>query len=189
MLYSEDMSPPIVCFVGRSGAGKTTVLEKVVAEMKRRGLRVGVIKHDTHDFEMDKPGKDTWRLSQAGADAVAISSPSKVALIERVQEEWPLDGVVGLMAGRMDIILVEGYKRDLSRPKVEVSRAKVGGPLLCSDEELWAVVSDWRTPSSAPHFSLEDTTGVVDLLLSKIGLEVRESAAPTSDRGGANAQS
>lgn len=165
-----SLTPPIVCFVGRSGAGKTTVIESVVAELKRRGLKVGVIKHDAHDFEMDRPGKDTWRFSQAGADAVAISSPRKVALIERVEREWPLDEVVALLRERVDIVLAEGYKRDASKPKVEVSRAEIGGPLLCSDEELWAVVADWAPPTTAPRFTSSQVEDLVDLLLEKTGL-------------------
>jgi len=167
---AKGASPPIVCFVGRSGVGKTTVIESVVSELKRRGLRVGVIKHDAHDFEMDRPGKDTWRFSQAGADAVAISSPRKVALIERVEREWPLDEVVALLRQRVDIVLAEGYKRDTTKPKVEVSRAEVGGPLLCSDEELWAVVSDWAPPTKAPRFDLSQAGELVDFLLAKTRL-------------------
>jgi molybdopterin-guanine dinucleotide biosynthesis protein B len=179
---TKRTAPPIVCFVGRSGVGKTTVIESVVAELKRRGIRVGVVKHDAHDFEMDRPGKDTWRFSQAGADAVAISSPKKVALIEQVRQEWPLAEVVALLNLRVDIVLAEGYKRDTTMPKVEVSRAEVGGPLLCSDEELWAVVADWAPPTTAPRFELRQVSGLVDFLLKKTGLAGGRPATASPQR-------
>jgi predicted GTPase len=71
---------PVISVVGRSGVGKTTALVPVIAEIKRRGYRLGVVKHHVHDFEIDQPGKDSWRHAQAGADAVALSAPSKMAL-------------------------------------------------------------------------------------------------------------
>ncbi len=103
-------SVPVVSFVGKSGVGKTTALELVIRELKRRGRRVGTVKHDAHGFDMDKPGKDSWRHAEAGSDAVAVSGPHKMALIRRLDEEMALDDIVRLM-GDVEIVLTEGYKR------------------------------------------------------------------------------
>ncbi len=153
----------VVCIVGKSGVGKTTFLEKLVPELKRRGYRVAVIKHDSHHFEIDRPGKDTWRLAHAGSDLVVISSPRKMALIELVAEELSLDALVSLVESRADIVLAEGYKRS-DRPKIEVSRSELSGELLCSEHELMAIVSDRQFPFAVPHFGLDDPAGVADLL-------------------------
>src|SRR3972149_11227924 len=111
---------PVVGVVGKSNVGKTTFLEKLIAELTRRGWRVGTIKHDAHGFDIDKPGKDSWRHAQAGSRAVAISSPEKVAVIKQVSREVTLDELASLVAGEGDIVLCEGYKRS-EQPKIEVS--------------------------------------------------------------------
>jgi molybdopterin-guanine dinucleotide biosynthesis protein B len=157
---------PVISVVGRSNCGKTTYLEKLISEMKRRGYQVAVIKHDVHGFEMDKPGKDTWRHAQAGADIVCISSPQKMAMIKKVDEELSLDEVVSHIAG-VDIIFTEGYKRE-SKKKIEIFRKLVCDTPLCSKEELLAVVSDTRLYEDIPHFSLEDPTPMADFLVAEV---------------------
>ncbi|HUU81381.1 MAG TPA: molybdopterin-guanine dinucleotide biosynthesis protein B, partial [Acidobacteriota bacterium] len=82
---------PIVLFVGSSGSGKTTLLEKLIPELTRRGLRVGTIKHDVHGFEMDQPGKDSWRHKHAGALASIISSPHQIGEVMDVDHDHSLD--------------------------------------------------------------------------------------------------
>jgi molybdopterin-guanine dinucleotide biosynthesis protein B len=154
--------PPIVSFVGKSNSGKTTLLEKVIRELKRRGYRVGTIKHDAHDFEMDRPGTDTWRHAQAGSDHVLISSPHKVASIRRVEQEMPLLELAAQMPD-VDIILTEGYKRGPA-PKIEVSRRERSTSLICSPAELIAVVSDQHFDLPIPQYGLDDAVGVADLI-------------------------
>src|SRR5512137_1070133 len=131
---------PVLSIVGKSNAGKTTLLEKLIPELKRRGYRVATVKHDAHSFEMDQPGKDTWRHRQAGADVVVISSKDKVAEIRSVDAEVPLTELAASIRG-VDIILTEGYKRGPA-PKIEVSRAAVSTELLCSAGELVAIATD-----------------------------------------------
>ena len=160
--------PPIVAVVGKSDAGKTTFLEKLIKELKRRNIKVGTIKHDVHGFEIDKPGKDTWRHSQAGADAVIISSPAKVALIKKVEEEMSLDQAAELI-NDMDIILTEGYKRS-DKPKIEINRSAHSAELLCAPGELIALVSDAEWQVGVPVFDLDDAPGVAGLLQEKYGL-------------------
>jgi molybdopterin-guanine dinucleotide biosynthesis protein B len=161
--------PPIVSVVGRSDSGKTTFLEKLIPALKARGLRVAVVKHDSHGFEMDRPGKDTWRLRQAGADAVMISAPNQMALIRSgLEREASLDELATLVGDSVDLVLTEGYKAG-NKPKVEVSRRVISdGELLCSKEELLAVVADGPRPVDVPLFGLEDASGVADLLVEYV---------------------
>jgi molybdopterin-guanine dinucleotide biosynthesis protein B len=155
-------SLPVVSLVGRSGVGKTTVLEGIIREMKRRGRRIGTVKHDTHGFSMDKPGKDTWRHAQAGSEAVVISGPRKMAMIRLLDEEMSLDEIVPLM-GNVELVLTEGYKRG-AKPKIEVSRLVCGTELLCEAEELVAVVADYPVELGVQQFGLDDAAGLCDLL-------------------------
>ena len=111
---------PSVHFVGKSGTGKTTLIESIVQKLKDRGYKVAVIKHAHHGFEMDKPGKDSWRFGQAGSDMVAISSPGRLALLERVEGELDFDQVMTRLGNRFDIVLVEGFKQT-SKVKIEVT--------------------------------------------------------------------
>jgi len=153
---------PIVSVVGKSEAGKTTLLEKLIAELKRRGYRVAAVKHDTHGFDIDVPGKDSWRLAQAGSDSVVISSPQKVALIKGVEREMTLDEIAALLTD-VDLILTEGYRRS-DKPKIEVSRRALGSQLLCAEEELVAIAADQPFDSKVPRFDLDDAAGIADLL-------------------------
>ena len=117
------MRPPAVCFVARSGTGKTTLLELV-----RRGHRVGAVKHHAHDFDIDRPGKDSHRLAAAGSAVTVISSPDRLALVRRGSEP-SLEEILGRYFGEVDLVLVEGYKEE-TLPKIEIHRAAIGGPLL-----------------------------------------------------------
>ena len=100
---------PVLAFAAYSGTGKTTLLEKVIRTLKRRGMRVAVIKHDGHDFTIDREGKDSWRFTQAGADISIISSAAKTALVE----QRPLSfAQAAAMVHDVDLILVEGYKQE-----------------------------------------------------------------------------
>ena len=151
---------PVISFVGRSGAGKTTYLEKLVAEMKRRGFRVGVIKHDSHGFDIDHPGKDTWRHAQAGADVVCIASAEKFALIKRTTVEMTLDEVIARVDG-VDIIFVEGY-RDQGYRLVEIYRSDGTKPPLGLSDKVFAVASDVTLYPSVPHYDVNDPVPFAD---------------------------
>ncbi len=159
---SEADRIPVISMVGKSGVGKTTALVRVIRELKRRGYRIGTVKHDIHGFEMDKPGKDSWRHAEAGSDAVVVSGPRKMALIRKTQGEMELDDIVELM-GNVDLVITEGYKRG-NKPKIEVSRKELGTELLCRPEELICIMADYSVDMPVPQFDLEDAAGVVDLL-------------------------
>ena len=157
---------PAISFIGRSGVGKTTYLEKLITELKSRNYRVGVIKHDIHGFEMDRPGKDTWRHAQAGADVVCISSFEKFALIKKMQRDMPLEEIIAKIDD-VDIILVEGYKNHSAR-RVEIFRQDAGREPLNRPEDLFAVISDIPLYPGLSHFSLDNPKIFADFLLAKI---------------------
>ena len=157
---------PVISFIGRSGVGKTTYLEKLITELKSRNYRVGVIKHDIHGFEMDRPGKDTWRHAQAGADVVCISSFEKFALIKKMQRDMPLEEIIAKIDD-VDIILVEGYKNHSAR-RVEIFRQDAEREPLNRPEDLFAVISDIPLYPGLPHFSLDNPKIFADFLLAKI---------------------
>jgi len=158
------MIPAISIVAGQSNTGKTTVLCDIIKELKARGYRVCTIKHDVHGFEIDKPGKDTWKHAQAGADIVAISSPQKLAIIERVEEEYSLDDVIKKISN-VDIIITEGYKLE-NKPKLEVFRKEVSEDLFSRDDELFAIITDTPLDKDIPQFGFTEIIQAVDLIES-----------------------
>jgi molybdopterin-guanine dinucleotide biosynthesis protein MobB len=160
----DEVQIPCVSIVGKSDSGKTTLLEKLVPALRAKGYRVGTIKHDTHGFDIDHPGKDTWRHKQAGACTVAISSPAKVAVIKDVDSEQELDSLASKYFQDVDIILTEGYKRG-TKPKIEIFRKAVHSePLSKAGDNLVALVSDTPLDLGVPRFELDDIQGLADLV-------------------------
>jgi len=158
---------PIISIVGKSDSGKTTLIEKIVPELIRRGYRVTTVKHDLHGFEIDKEGKDSWRHKRAGAHGVIISSPQKVALIRDVEKDMSLEELRDSLGGDTDIILSEGFKSD-AQPKVEVFREEEHGKLLCTKEDnLIAIASNRPFDIGVPCLDIDDVKGIVDLIESK----------------------
>ena len=146
--------PPVICIVGRSQTGKTTLIEKLIPLLIQRGFRIGTVKHSHHIFDFDKIGKDSWRHKDAGAETVLVSSPGKIALFKNDQQ-GTLDGLLNYFRD-MDLVITEGYKR-AKKPKIEVVRAaRHSEPLLKSDKDLVAVVSDTQTDVDVPKFGLDD---------------------------------
>ena len=160
---SNDAIIKVVSVIGNSDSGKTTLLEKVIAELKHRGYRVGVIKHTYRDCEIDQPGKDTWRYTQAGSNIVALSSPAQLAIIEHLDRESGLADIVGLLEGKVDIILTEGYK-DSATAKVLV-RGNEGQAVPSFTGESLAIVSPSVAPNGVMHFAHEDVARIVDLMI------------------------
>jgi molybdopterin-guanine dinucleotide biosynthesis protein MobB len=159
-----------VSFVAKSGTGKTTLLEKVIAELKKSGWRVGVIKHDAHRFDIDHPGKDSYRLAAAGADTMLISSPEKLALIKKHDASPPIRELIATYFGDVDIVLTEGFKQgDL--PKIEVNRSERSSTLICRGEShdptLIAIASDAKLEVDVPLFDLNDATGIARFIVAK----------------------
>jgi len=153
---------PIVSIVGRSDTGKTTLVKKLIGELKSRGYRVATIKHASKSATLDKPDKDSWHHIQAGSEATVIASPDKVVLIKPVAKEPTLDEIVPLFGEDYDIILAEGFKRG-DAPKIEVHRREIG-PLLGDIKKLIAIVSDEPVETEIRQFSPQDIKGLADLL-------------------------
>jgi molybdopterin-guanine dinucleotide biosynthesis protein B len=158
----------MISIVGYADAGKTTLIEKLVPELKKRGYRVGTIKHAVHESNLDTRGKDSWRHFAAGADTVVVSSAEKIAMIQK-REKAPKDshaelaGLETFFSG-MDIVFAEGYK-NARKPKIEIFRSdKHDNPLSVNDEMLVALVTDADIQSRAPKFGLEEIDKLADLI-------------------------
>lgn len=159
--------PPVISIVGKSKTGKTTLLESLVAELKGRGYRVATVKHNHHDFELDRPGKDSWRYAQAGSDAVVISSPHKLALIKPQDHDASIEEILNLLGEEFDIVLIEGFRMGHA-PKIEVHRKGLKEGLLCTLEELIAIVTDEPIDADVPQFSIGDASQITDLIEARL---------------------
>ncbi len=159
-------SIPIISIVGKSNSGKTLFIEKLIPELKEAGLKVGTIKHDVHGFDIDRPGKDTWRHKQAGANLVLISSPYKIALIKDVEQDSKLDKLQEEYISDVDLILTEGYKSG-DKPKIEVFRPARHEEKLCQPEEdeILTTVINKEKEEGEEIFSSAEIKGVVKIIL------------------------
>ena len=156
--------------IGWKNSGKTSLMERLVAEITGRGFSVSTVKHVHHTVDLDQPGKDTFRHRQAGAREVVLASADRLAiLVEHRGPEPELPAVLARMAP-VDLVLVEGYKRD-AHPKVEVWRAETGHPLIQPGDSLVrAVATDAALTLPVPVLDLNDTTAVADFILREVGL-------------------
>ncbi len=154
--------PPIVSIVGKSKSGKTTLLEKLIGELKSRGYRVATVKHAPQESTFDEPGKDSWRHIEAGSQATLISSADRLVLIKPTDAEVSLEQMARLLGEDYDIILAEGFKNS-DVPKIETHR-KQAGPPLTAVKKLIAIASDEPLETKTRQFSLDDTKGLADLL-------------------------
>ncbi|OGX13049.1 MAG: molybdopterin-guanine dinucleotide biosynthesis protein B [Omnitrophica WOR_2 bacterium RIFCSPLOWO2_02_FULL_63_16] len=118
----------MVHVIGASDSGKTTLIERLIPRLRANGIRIGTVKHTHHGFEMDRPGKDSWRHVQAGADAIAVISPERAAWIMRTPDEHSIHEATSPMAGRVDLVLVEGFKHDGVHPAIRLEPSP--GPRL-----------------------------------------------------------
>ena len=157
--------------VGWKNAGKTGLMERLVSEITERGFTVSTVKHAHHTFDVDHAGKDSHRHRVAGATEVLLASRNRFALMHelRTEEEPTLDMLLKKLAP-VDLVLIEGYKRDLHH-KVEAHRAETGNPLIApGDDTVRAVASDVPLDLDRPVFDLNDTVSIADFILSEVGL-------------------
>lgn len=161
------MSTKKVAFVAKSNTGKTTLLEKVIGELKNRGYRVGVIKHDAHRFDIDHPGKDSYRLTAAGADTMLITSSEKLAFVKKHVETPSLEQLIETYFSDMDIVLTEGFKMS-TISKIELHRKERSNTLICrgehNDPNLIAVASDEPLDLDVPVLNLNDALEITDFV-------------------------
>ncbi|MEX0339308.1 MAG: molybdopterin-guanine dinucleotide biosynthesis protein B [Arenibacterium sp.] len=157
--------------VGWKNAGKTGLMERLVQEITGRGFSVSTVKHAHHSFDVDHPGKDSYRHRHAGATEVLLASRNRFALMHelRDEDEPSLESLLTHLAP-VDLILIEGYKRD-AHPKVEAHRAETGNPLIAPDDaSIRAVASDTELDLDRPVFDLNDTRAIADFILAEVGL-------------------
>ncbi|MEM9062386.1 MAG: molybdopterin-guanine dinucleotide biosynthesis protein B [Pseudomonadota bacterium] len=163
--------------VGWKNAGKTTLVERLVAEISGRGFTVSTVKHTHHMVDVDKPGKDSHRHRQAGAHQVILSSSSRWAIMTELRgaPETALDDLLTHLAP-VDLVIVEGYKRDEHR-KIEAWRAETGQPLIAVDDPtVRAVASNDDPATEKPVIGLDDIPAIADFILGDLGLSLRKSA-------------
>jgi molybdopterin molybdotransferase len=166
---------PVVSIVGKSQSGKTVLMEQLIAEFKRRGYKVAALKHGRGGMEIDQPGKDSWRFAQAGSDAVLISSPDKLAFIKSVDHDLGIEEILPTFGPEFDLVLVEGFKKS-KLPKIEVHRKGLGDDLLCSLEELSAIVTDGSLYTDIPQLPWGDIVAVADFIEKNFVLKNQGSA-------------
>jgi molybdopterin-guanine dinucleotide biosynthesis protein MobB len=157
------MDIPVYSFIAKSGTGKTTLIEKLIPELKSRGLRVAVMKHDAHEFDVDKPGKDSWRMTRAGADVTVIASATHAAVMEN--RPVPAGRAAEGHIRDVDVIITEGYQQGPWK-KIGVHRAASGNVLPVISDRYIAVVADGDVDVPAPHIGLDDVKSLADFIVS-----------------------
>jgi len=144
-VFEKKIMIQIISIVGKSNSGKTTFIEKLIPELKKKGYKIGVVKHSHHGFDIDKEGKDSYRHQKAGADNVMVVSPGKLAMVKQTETETSLDDLRQYFSG-VDLIITEGYKKE-NKPKIEIYREEIHKTTLCKEEDnLVALITDSATP-------------------------------------------
>lgn len=178
--------PSIVSIVGNSKSGKTTLIEKLVRELKSRGYHVATVKHAPEGVTVDQPDKDSWRHIQAGSEATIVSSHDKMVLIKPVARDSSLDEITQFFGEDYDIILAEGF-RQANAPKIEVHRRASGLPLT-DVKEIVAIATDEKLETRARQFPLEDIKSLADFMerdfipagSERLSLYINEASVPLS---------
>jgi len=171
----EVKTLPTVSIVGKSHSGKTVLMEQLIAEFKRRGYKVAALKHSRGGMKIDRPGKDSWRFAQAGSDVVCVSSPDKLALIKNLNHDLNIEEIMSIVGPEFDLVIAEGFKKSKT-PKIEVHRKELGDDLLCSPEELSAIVTDGSLDTYIAQLPWGDTVAVADFIEKNFMLNSQSNA-------------
>lgn len=167
------MNIPILCFVGRSNSGKTTLIERLIPELVQAGYRVATIKHAGHGFDLDTEGKDSWRHKRAGASSVMVLSKGSLAMFSDISDETKIEELRDRFLDRsMDLIIAEGWKSD-GYPKIVVVRDQLG-EVPVSQEGLLAVVSEKPIDLPVPCLNRDDIPAIAELIIQRFPKRPRE---------------
>ncbi|NOI65468.1 molybdopterin-guanine dinucleotide biosynthesis protein B [Vibrio sp. 99-8-1] len=167
---SELPNLPLLGFAAFSGTGKTTLLEALLPVIKKQGIRVAVLKHAHHDFDLDTPGKDSYRLRKAGADQMLVASGQRhVLFTETPQQEESFEYLLNMFDhSKLDLILVEGCK-SLSFDKIELHREAVGKPWLYQDDSnIIAIAADTKVDSKLPQMDINDINTIAQFVVEYV---------------------
>lgn len=176
-----QLSLPIIGLCAYSGTGKTTLLTQLIPLLKKQNLRIGVVKHAHHKFDIDHPGKDSYEFRQAGAEQVAVASKNRIAWIKElsnnIDEPVLSDVLATLDTDDLDLVIVEGFKSEIF-PKIELHRPSLGKPLICiHDENIIALATDTTiklTPT--PHqLDLNDINEISEFIISFVKNHINET--------------
>jgi len=160
------MPIPLLSIVGKSGSGKTTLIEKLIPLLRQHGYRIATIKHHFHaNFDIDIPGKDSWRHAQAGSEHVVLASSNKIASIRQLSHELTIDEIVAEIKD-VDLIIAEGYKTP-NKPKLEIVRAARSQAPFSDPDELIAIASDMTFDMPVPQFELNDVAAIADFVIER----------------------
>ncbi|MCC6544869.1 MAG: molybdopterin-guanine dinucleotide biosynthesis protein B [Nitrospirae bacterium] len=163
-MIQTKTSIPVICFVGSSSSGKTTLIEKVIGLLARKGYDVATVKHTHKNVSMDTEGKDSRRHKEAGAKTVVLASPSQFSVVSDSDSELTIEDILERFISKADILIVEGFKRD-SYPKIEVSRNGSGNDLRClNDPSIIAVASDKLLNLTIPAFDINNAEGITGFI-------------------------
>lgn len=169
------MPVPILSFVGRSNSGKTTLIERIIPQLVRKGYKISTVKHAGHGFDLDTEGKDSWRHKQAGAGSVIVVSKSSLAMFADVPEHLNVEDVRDrFVDASYDLIIAEGWRSE-GYPKIVVVRDQVG-EVPITTEGLLAVVSNKPIDVQVPVFDPDDIPAVAALIMQHFPLRTRNDA-------------
>lgn len=160
--------PSVVSFAGYSGSGKTTLVEAVIRLLCEQGYRTGAVKHDGHHFDIDKPGKDSWRMTQAGAAVTVITDSEKLAMIKKHDVAPTPDTVIEDYFSGMDIVIIEGWK-DCAPNRIEVHRQATGREPICLQPDATgfiAIATDTSIKTTLPQLDINNPQEVVEFIVS-----------------------
>ncbi|MDD5434549.1 MAG: molybdopterin-guanine dinucleotide biosynthesis protein B [Nitrospira sp.] len=160
---------PVLCFVGTSNSGKTTLITKVISLLTQRGYNIATVKHTHKEFKMDSEGKDSWRHRDAGAKTVVLASPTQFAVMSEATGELTIEDVLErFINSNTDILIVEGFKKD-KYPKIEVHRKGISGDFrYLNDPSIIALASDDAPDIKIPVFDINNAEGIADFIEQRL---------------------
>ncbi len=165
----------VISIVGKSGVGKTTLIEQLITEFKQRGYTIAIVKHSRESLELDQPGKDSQRFTQMGSEAVIISSPDRLIFTKTVEHDLTIEEILHFIGSDFDLVLTEGFRSDKA-PKIEVHRKEEGEDLLCAAEELSAIATDEPLDIDIPQLPLGDSRAIADFIERSFLSQIEEDA-------------